>query len=91
MGEGRETARVFAASPLISAPDKTAMLRRLRTSELLLEWDVCYIPVRIPHLTSVSFVIPFAIFPVKEIERQDDWINFSFSVTRPSMHYPEVT
>ena len=49
----------------------------------------CYIPVRFPHSTSVSFVLPFAIFPVKEIARQDDWINFSFSVTRKSMHYPE--
>ena len=36
-GEGRETGRVFAASPLSSAPDKTTILRRLRTSEILLE------------------------------------------------------
>ena len=56
--------RVFAASPLSSAPDKTAMLHWLRTSEILLEQGVCYIPVSIPHSTSVSCVIPFAIFPV---------------------------
>ena len=67
------------------------MLRSLTTSEILLEQGVCYIPLSIPHSTLVSFALPFAIFPVKEIERQDDWINFAFSVTRMSMHYPEVT
>ena len=39
---------------------------------------MCYIPVSIPHSTSVSSVLPFAIFPVKEIARQDDWIHSHF-------------